>query len=118
VGGILLIVCEFIWVGKVWFGVAGAICALSGVAAFSRMPHTNLGIELLLGSVVCFAVEAGFETFWIAGVLGSLLWAIGFHQLQPSLLVPIVFPLSAIFGGVMTWLLSTAKRARRNKRLL
>jgi len=115
VGGILLIACEFIWVGKVWFGVAGAICALAGVAGL-HAPPTGSAIAAILGATVCFAAEACFETFFIAGVLGSVLWAAGFRTLGVS--PPVVVFGSALFGGVTSWLLSIAKRARRNKRVL
>ncbi len=119
--GLLLIDCEFVWVGKVMFGVCGAVCALAGVAAFARMPHTALGIGLILGAVICFALEAGFETGFLAATAGSALWAFGFWKLCPApqpVLPQIAFPVSAGLGAVTTWLLWIAKRARRNKRLI
>jgi len=112
VGGILLAYGEFIWVGKVWFGLAGAVCALAG---FSRMPLNSAGAVLILGAAVCFGLEAAFETFLSAGVLGSALWAAAFWRAGAS--PPLVLCVSALFGGVTTWLLSIAKRARRNKRV-
>jgi hypothetical protein len=45
-----------------------------------------------------------------------VLWAAGFWILGVS--PPVVVFGSALFGGVTSWLLSVAKRARRNKRLL
>ncbi len=113
VAGILLAYGEFIWVGRVWFGVAGAICVLAGAAALHATPAVSL---LLLAAVICFLIEAAFETFRTAGVLGSALWAAGFWKLGVS--PPVVLSVSAFFGGVTIWLLSIAKRARRNKRLL
>jgi len=115
-GGILLIACEFVWVGKVWFGLAGVVCVLAGVAAFLRMPHGGPGLALILGAAACFAAEALFETFCLAGVLGSVLWAAGFWKL--GVYPPLDVAVSAVLGGAITWLLSIAKRARQNKRAL
>jgi membrane-bound ClpP family serine protease len=119
--GILLIYCEFVWVGKVVFGVFGAVCALAGTAALAAMPHTALGLALIAGSLICFAVEASLETSFVAGVAGSALWAFGFWKLFPapmSISPLVAFPVSAFLGSVTTWLLWIAKRARRNKRVV
>jgi len=114
--GLLLIYGEFIWVGKVWFGLAGSACALAGVAAFWGMPHATVGPVFLIGAVVFFLIESAFETFRAAGILGSALWAAGFWKLGVS--PPVVLGISGLFGVLTIWLLSIAKRARRNKRLL
>jgi len=118
VAGILIIYGEFIWVGKLIFGVTGSIAALVGLALLWRLPHTTLGISLLGASVVCFAIESAFETHWIAGISAAILWGWGFWRLctTPSVLPQLAFPVSAVFGFVTTALLSIAQRARRNKR--
>ncbi len=115
--GILLTYAEFIWVGRVIFGVAGAIMALTGIAAIAATPHPAItGVLLIAGAIIFFALEAAFETLYLAGILASALWAIGFLKLCP-ILPQVAFPVSALFGAITTWLLSIAKRARRNKRL-
>ena len=119
VAGIILIYGEFIWLGRLVFGVVGAIVALAGVAMLTRVPHTALGMSLIGTSILCFVVDAAVETYWMAGVAATVLWAWGFWRLCPgadAMLPQVVFPVSLVFGALTTVLLSIAKLARRNKR--
>ncbi len=116
--GILLVYVEFVWVGKLVFGVTGAIAALSGATILASLPHTRLGMMLIAGAVLCFAMEAAVETKGIGGIAGSFLCGWGFWKFcagEPSISPAVAFPLSAVFGIVTTGLLAIAKRARRNK---
>lgn len=119
VTGLVLIYGEFIWVGKLVFGVAGAIVSLAGVAMLTHVPHTVFGMSLIGSSVLCFVLDAAIETYWTAGVAATALWAWGFWRLCPgadATLPWVVFPVSLLFGALTTVLLSIARQARRNKR--
>jgi membrane-bound ClpP family serine protease len=116
--GVLLIYCEFVWVGKLIFGIVGAILAICGIEMLSRAPNTVLGISLIGGAIVCFVVEAAFRTYFVAGTIATLLLGWGFWKLYatpPCILPQLAFPISALFGGITTALLFAAKRARQNK---
>jgi membrane-bound ClpP family serine protease len=119
VAGILLFYAELIWGAKLLLGVTGLISALVGWAQLWRIPHTSLGLGLLAGGLIAFLVEARFETRFAAAVSGSALLGCGFWKLCPAAPIePIAaFSLTAILGGITTWLLGVAKRGRRNKRL-
>ncbi len=112
VAGILILYGEFIWVGKLVFGVSGAIVALAGLAMLWRLPHNTMDLVLIAGSMLCFFVEAGFETYWIGGTIGTVLFGWGFWRVIPN---AAIFPVSAVFGLITTWLLSISRRARGNK---
>jgi membrane-bound ClpP family serine protease len=119
VGGLVLIYGEFIWVGKLIFGVVGALIALAGVSLLMRFPLTRFGMSLIGASILCFVVDAAVDTYWVAGVAGTVLWALGFWKLcrgVDAVLPQVVIPVSLIFGALTTVLLSIARRARRNKR--
>ncbi len=115
----MLIYGEFIWVGKLIFGVVGALIALAGVSLLMRFPLTRFGMSLIGASILCFVVDAAVDTYWVAGVAGTVLWALGFWKLcrgVDAVLPQVVIPVSLIFGALTTVLLSIARRARRNKR--
>ena len=117
--GVLLLYCEFVWPGKVVFGVAGACSVLGGLAILWRIPHTTIGLALIGAAMVCFAVEAAFQNRFVAGTAATVLLANGFWKLcavAPGIRPEMAFPVSAIFGAITLALLSVAKRARRNKR--
>lgn len=120
VAGILIAYGEFIWVGKLVFGVVGAVLALIGITLLAGLPHSWTGISLLAAAVGCFAVEAVFKAHWVAGMTGTALLGWGSWKLcrPPKSIAPLMaFPASLILGGVTTALLSVARRARENKRL-
>jgi hypothetical protein len=76
-------------------------------------------LVLIGGAIVSIGLEAGIRTYCVAGVAGSVLWAVGFWKLcpAPNAISPeVVFPVTAVFGGVSIFLLNIAKRARANKR--
>lgn len=119
VGGVLLVYCELIWLGKLIFGVTGGLLMILGTALLWRLPHSGLGLALIGAAIVIFGLEARFRTHYLAGIAGSIFWAIGFWKLCPApdeILPQVVFPVTVLFGGVSTFLLGVAKRARANKR--
>ncbi len=120
--GALGIYCEFNAPGMVIPGVAGAICALLGLAALSVLPISWLGASLLILAVVFFALELKFSSHGVLGaggavalVLGSLLLVdspLPELRIHPLTAIGVSLPLAIITG----FLVAIAARARRNKR--
>jgi membrane-bound ClpP family serine protease len=119
--GILLVYCEFIWMGKIVPGVAGVLLAMSGMYWLWQLQPAVLGLELLTAALACFALEACFKTYFAAGIVGTALLAFGFWKLYdepPWIVAGLAFPMSALLGVATTVLLAIVRRARRNKRNL
>jgi hypothetical protein len=103
------------------FGVAGACLAMGGLAILWRFPHTTVGLALIGAAILCFGVEAAFQTRLLAGIIATVLLASGFWKLcavESGIRPEVAFPVSAIFGATTLALLSVSKRARRNKRVV
>jgi membrane-bound ClpP family serine protease len=117
--GLLLLYCEAIWVGRIYFGLAGAVLFLSGVAGLWNLPHTLPGMTLIAAAILAFVIEAFFRTCFVAGILGTILLASGFWKLCPppiAIAPGLILPLTALFGVLTLKLFAIAKQARRNKR--
>ncbi len=112
--GILLLYCEAIWIGRIYFGVMGSMLIAGGLSLPWRMPPSKAGLELVICSFLCFLVEARFCSKQIAGIAATCLLAGGAWQLgvAPALAIPVC----AVFGTVTITLLAVAKKARQNKR--
>jgi len=119
--GILLVYCEFIWMGKIVPGVLGAMLTMSGMYWLWQRQPAALGLELLTAALACFALEACCKTYFVAGMAGTALLGCGFWKLYnqpPWIVAGLAFPMSALLGAATTALLEIARRARRNKRNL
>ena len=119
IAGVLLLYCEFIWIGRIYFGVAGAALLLLGVRALWNLPLTGTGLCLVAAAMGCFLVEAIIRNYFIAGILGTVALGIGIWTLcpKPLMISPAIgLPVSAVFGAITIALLSVAKKARWNKR--
>lgn len=112
--GLLLLYCEAIWIGRIVFGVAGSVLILAGFSFRWPLPVNPMGLWLVAGSLVGFALEARFRTKFIAGIAGSVLLSSGAWTLGVS---PVVaFASSALFGAITVALAWIARKARENKR--
>jgi membrane-bound serine protease (ClpP class) len=119
--GILLVYCELIWMGRIVPGVAGALAVICGIYWLWQLQPGALGLELLAAAIACFALEACFRNYFVAGMAGTALLGCGFWKLfnqPPWIVAGLAFPMSALLGAVTTVLLEIARRARRNKRNL
>lgn len=111
--GILLLYCEAIWIGRIYFGLMGAILIIVGFSFPWRIPVSPISLTLLACSLVCFGLEARFRMKLIGGIvatiaLGGGAWKLG---VSPS----VAIPSSVLFGAVTILLLAIAKKARQNK---
>ncbi len=119
--GILLVYCEFIWIGRIFPGIVGALATLCGMYWLWQLQPVALGLELLGAAIACFALEGLFKTYFVAGIVGTALVGLGFWKLYsepPWIVAWLAFPMSALLGAATTLLLETARRGRRNKRNL
>ncbi|HEY3937117.1 MAG TPA: hypothetical protein VGL97_06785 [Bryobacteraceae bacterium] len=119
ISGIFAIYGELIRPGWIVPGLTGAALALAGGHSLWRNSPAWLGLELLAGAAALFAVEAFFDTYFLAGVLATVAAACGFCRLfqgHPGISPTLAIPLCLLFGIVTVFLSRGAKRARRNKR--
>ncbi len=120
--GALGIYSEFNAPGMILPGVAGAICALLGLAALSVLPISWLGASLLMLAVVFFALELKFTSHGVLGAGGAVALVLGSLLLIDSPLPELrIRPLTAIgvslpLAAITAFLMTIAARARRNKR--
>jgi membrane-bound serine protease (ClpP class) len=120
--GALGIYSEFNAPGMILPGVAGAICALLGLAALSVLPISWLGATLLILAAVFFALELKFPSHGVLGLGGAVALALGSLMLIDSPFPELrIQPLTAIavalpFGLLTAFLVTIAARARRNKK--
>jgi membrane-bound serine protease (ClpP class) len=120
--GALGIYSEFNAPGMILPGVAGAICALLGLAALSVLPISWLGASLLILAVVFFALELKFTSHGVLGAGGAVALVLGSLLLVDSPLPELrIRPLTAIgvslpLAVITAFLVTIAARARRNKR--
>jgi membrane-bound serine protease (ClpP class) len=120
--GALGIYSEFNAPGMILPGVAGAICALLGLAALSVLPISWLGASLLILAVVFFALELKFTSHGVLGGGGAVALVLGSLLLVDSPLPELrIRPLTAIgvslpLAVITAFLVTIAARARRNKK--
>jgi membrane-bound serine protease (ClpP class) len=122
--GALGIYAEFNAPGMVFPGVAGAICALLGLAALSVLPISWLGASLLILAAIFFALELKFTSHGVLGLGGAVSLVLGALFLVDSPLPELrIHPLTAFtvalpFALITAFLLSIAARARKNKQTM
>jgi membrane-bound serine protease (ClpP class) len=115
---------EFSAPGMILPGVAGAICALLGLAALSVLPISWLGASLLILAAVFFGLEIKFTSHGVLGTGGAIALVLGCMLLVDSPLPELrIRPLTAItvalpFALITAFLVTIAARARRNKRAI
>lgn len=120
--GALGIYAEFSAPGMVLPGVAGSICALLGLAAFSVLPISWLGGSLLILAAIFFALEMKFTSHGVLGIGGAIALVLGSLFLVDSPLPELrIRPLTAFtvalpFALITAFLVTIAARARRNKK--
>jgi membrane-bound ClpP family serine protease len=122
--GLLGIYGELVWPGYRLARIAGpgvlglGACLTGGYFLWLHSPSA-LGLRLLGGATVLFALEAAVNSYFAAGLAGTATMAIGFWKLfdrPPGILAGLAFPLCAIFGVATMVLSYGAKKASRNKR--
>lgn len=119
ISGIFAIYGELIRPGRIVPGLTGAALALVGGHVLWRNSPAPFGLGLLAGAAALFAVEAFFDTYFLAGVLATGAAACGFCKLfpgHPEISPMLTIPLCLLFGIITVFLSRSAKRARRNKR--
>lgn len=120
--GALGIYSEFNAPGMVLPGVAGAICALLGLAALSVLPISWLGVSLLILAAIFFGLEIKFTSHGVLGIGGAIALVLGSLFLIDSPLPELRIRTWTAIGaalplGLITAFLTTiAARARRNKK--
>lgn len=117
--GFCAIYWELVRPGQIYPGTLGAAAVLWGSYSLWRLAPTAVGLKLLAGAGVLFAVEACWNTRYLAGggaaaalVAGSSNLFAGPGQITPYL----ALPLGLAFSALTIWFSAGAKRARRNKR--
>jgi membrane-bound serine protease (ClpP class) len=120
--GALGIYSEFNAPGMILPGVAGAICALLGLAALSVLPISWLGASLLILAAVFFVLEIKFSSHGVLGIGGAIALVLGSVLLIDTPLPELrIHPLTAIsislpFALITAFLVTIAAKARRNKK--
>jgi len=115
---------EFSAPGMILPGVAGAICAVLGLAALSVLPISWLGASLLILAAVFFGLEIKFTSHGVLGIGGAIALVLGCLLLVDSPLPELrIRPLTAItvalpFALITAFLVTIAARARKNKRAI
>jgi len=116
--GIFGIYSEFIRPGRILPGVLGTVALLSGSYFLWRNSPSVLGIALIGGAIILFAIEMFLPVRGSAGGLATAALTIGVCKLfaQPPWIAPLIgIPLSILFGAATTFLAWCSKRARSNK---
>lgn len=119
--GVLGIYVEFSHPGLIFPGVAGAILAILGLAAFSILPLNWLGICLVLLSVALFALEVKVVSHGILSAGAAVALVLGATMLIDSPVPEMRIHFLTAIGvaaplAILTAILVTlAMKARRNK---
>lgn len=118
--GILGIYNEFIWPGRILPGLLGAAALVCGSCFLWRHSPSRVGLLFIGLALVLFILESVYRTYFVAGASASACLAVGaciLFREGPGIEAGIAIPVSAVFGGITTFLGSVAKRARLNKRV-
>jgi len=111
--GVLLVCAEFLRPGKVLPGVAGSVAILIGITGFSRpVPGGAILVVLALALLLGAATRSRWQSMRFAAVPlmpAGIIWMN--PQIQLTTAIVTMVPLSL----VLSFLSSTAARARRNK---
>jgi membrane-bound serine protease (ClpP class) len=109
--GLALIVLEIIVPGHIFSGTLGTILLILAVVSFGLLPVRLVGIALLVGAAIAFAVEAAHPGLGIWGVLGLVALVLGGWFLydrsggagvSPATIVPVAIFIGVFFGLVVT----------------
>jgi membrane-bound serine protease (ClpP class) len=116
--GVLSIYCEFVWPGRVYPGLWGAVSLAAGVYFLVRNGPTATGVLLIALGAVLLILEALWKVDFVAGILGTMSIAAGFCRLfdgQHRIVPGLAIPLCIMLGSISILLAQGAKQARRNK---
>lgn len=119
IAGILGIYAECIRPGRVLPGVVGAAVLILGAYSLDRLSPQPLGLALIAISVLLFAAEALWDSYFSCGICAAAALAAGFRLLfegPPRISLELAIVAAAVLGPATIFLASAAKRARRNKR--
>lgn len=97
----------------------GAAALIAGAYWLDRLSPQPLGLALIAASVVLFAVEAIWDSYFICGICAAAALGAGFRLLLEGpyrISLPLAIAVAAVLGAATIFLASAAKRARRNKR--
>jgi membrane-bound serine protease (ClpP class) len=117
--GILSVYGEFLRPGRLLPGLLGSVMAITGAFWLWRNSPAIPGVLLIIFAVLLFTAEGLWDTYFIAGILGTISLVAGFSLLFPParrIAPSVAIPVSIVFGALTTLLAWEAKRARRNKR--
>ncbi|MGH9653764.1 MAG: hypothetical protein ACRD6B_09925 [Bryobacteraceae bacterium] len=117
--GILGIYAECSRPGKILPGVLGAAALIAGAYRLDRLSPQPLGVALIAVSVLLFAAEAIWDSYFICGICAAAALGAGFRLLfeEPyRISLPLAIAVAAVLGAATIFLAYAAKRGRRNKR--
>ena len=117
-GGFFGVYLEFIRPGKIFPGVIGSLLVTVGLFFLWQNGPTLQGVLPILAAAILFGIEMLWQTWFVAALggtvallIGSLLLFEGPLRIHPALACGV----SVIFGIATTYLLFSAKKARKNK---
>ena len=116
--GALGIYAEFLRPGAIFPGVCGSALLLWGLAGIFRagLFHNWRGAALLFVAAACLLIDVGYRSSRVLKALGIALLPLGADIQEPRLHFITAVLTLVPFGIVTSFLVSTAVRARRNKR--
>jgi membrane-bound serine protease (ClpP class) len=119
--GLMAIYAEFNHPGAVVPGVVGFVFVVLSLVAFGMLPTNYVGMIMILGAFVLFALEAKFQSHGALGISGVLLMIFGALLLvdgpipQMRIQVWTALGVSLPMGLITIFLMTIALRARRSK---
>jgi membrane-bound ClpP family serine protease len=117
VSGVLGVYVELLWPGLVWPGVTGLGAVITASYFLLLAAPASLGLGLLAAAVFLFVLDLFVETLSLAGAAATVALALGFTQLGPPRIQPLLALPGCLGLGTLTLVLNRAmRRARWNKR--
>jgi membrane-bound serine protease (ClpP class) len=119
--GLMAIYAEFNHPGAVIPGVVGFVFVVLSLVAFGMLPTNYVGMIMILGAFVLFALEAKFQSHGALGISGVLLMIFGALLLVdgpiPQMRIQLwtALGVSLPMGLITIFLMTIALRARRSK---
>jgi membrane-bound serine protease (ClpP class) len=119
--GLMAIYAEFNHPGAVIPGVVGFVFVVLSLVAFGMLPTNYVGMIMILGAFVLFALEAKFQSHGALGISGVLLMIFGALLLVdgpiPQMRIQLwtALGVSLPMGAITIFLMTIALRARRSK---
>ncbi|HEX3986169.1 MAG TPA: nodulation protein NfeD [Acidobacteriaceae bacterium] len=119
--GALLIYMEFNTPGTIIPGALGTLLVLLALFSLNLLPVRYTSLGLIVGALVLMALEAKFPSHGVLAISGTVALILGTLTLVagpiPEMRVQLATAIATgvAFGGITTFLIRIAWRARRNK---